>query len=509
MEKQPFKKISYAYRFPFYFLLACILAGVFMYNAEPSSVVIAPPLLKCPYDEPKVSPVSENRIRLGPILKDVTSNLVILPSAPQPNRPESDTALMKWRQTSNIMYVLGEYYIGKSLVIVDPKCETICITIVLPVQSAREIAFEGQVPDVEALKAQYKVQSVIFMDALPKLLAGQTVLSTSKDALDPVPKAIQDQLASAKVEIKFDVNVEQAFIRSRFIKTKPEIELMKFSSKIAAYSHKWAERRIKFDPDVTESTLAAFFEYTSALCYNRLQGYNPIVGAGGHSAVLHYPTGETQDSGYNHIGKKDLILIDAAGAYKGYASDLTRTYARKDSKKRDALVSIVLHAQKAGISAYKEGNLLSQVTDLTILHLLAGLVKYDFFTTDNLDTLVASGVVSIFMPHGISHPIGLDVHDPVPTIWTAKEQAFTGLRNEYPLKAKFDYQLTKGQLHTVEPGIYFIPYLLDQARNNATKAVNDLINWETVDKYKDIGGVRIEDVVGIDYEGNTIVITEL
>lgn len=113
------------------------------------------------------------------------------------------------------------------------------------------------------------------------------------------------------------------------------------------------------------------------------------------------------------------------------------------------------------------------------------------------------------MPHGISHPIGLDVHDPVPNIWTAKEQTFTGLRNEYPLKAKYDYQLTKGQLHTVEPGIYFIPYLLDQARNNATKAVNDLINWETVDKFKDIGGVRIEDVVGIDYDGNTIVITEL
>lgn len=117
------------------------------------------------------------------------------------------------------------------------------------------------------------------------------------------------------------------------------------------------------------------------------------------------------------------------------------------------------------------------------------------------------------MPHGIGHPVGLDVHDPVPLKWESVVETSKGndhvsiLRQQAPLKLKRDYPISIGHVHTVEPGVYFIPYLLNMARTNTTVGVSEFINWDMVDQWKDMGGVRIEDVIAIGYDGKNHVLT--
>jgi Xaa-Pro aminopeptidase len=93
------------------------------------------------------------------------------------------------------------------------------------------------------------------------------------------------------------------------------------------------------------------------------------------------------------------------------------------------------------------------------------------------------------MPHSVGHPVGLgiyqltkDVHDPIP-------QSYFGNTTSY------NFDLAVGHVNTIEPGIYFIPFLLDKHRQNSSSKWNLLVNWTRVDEYMHVGGVRIEDVV--------------
>ena len=102
---------------------------------------------------------------------------------------------------------------------------------------------------------------------------------------------------------------------------------------------------------------------------------------------------------------------------------------------------------------------------------------------------------------GLGHPIGLDVHDSVPLEYKMNNQptaiaAHLGLKsNDYPLKA--------GSISTIEPGLYFIPYLLDGIKQNQTLDIAKFISFDVLEKegYMRLGGIRIEDVVAIDYSG--------
>jgi Xaa-Pro aminopeptidase len=96
------------------------------------------------------------------------------------------------------------------------------------------------------------------------------------------------------------------------------------------------------------------------------------------------------------------------------------------------------------------------------------------------------------MPHGVGHPVGLDVHDPVPKI--------------YNTNATYDYVLAPGHVNTIEPGVYFIPFLLDLHRNETSKWYTQ-VNWTRIDEFMHVGGVRIEDVVIIDIDGSSKIIT--
>ncbi|KAI8897627.1 peptidase M24, structural domain-containing protein [Globomyces pollinis-pini] len=495
------------------FTITCLLTvGWLLLNTQDLSISIKPDVPldpQCPLIVPSNSPVPENRKRLHSLLSE-DHQLIILPSSPRVTRLGGDMELPGWRQSSNIMYVLGEYSISDSYILINRTETSLAITILLPAQSQKEIVFSGAVPDLSSIKQKYAVESVDYITNLSNFINDHsTILSPEKGIEKLLSDQLKQSLKSKSSSVKFSEEVNELFIESRFIKSKAELEYLTYASQVAAISHLFINESIHKLDFVSESKLASLFEYVSTICQCRLQAYNPIVGAGSHGAVLHFPTGETDDGGNSNIGLKDLILIDAAGAFKGYASDLTRTYSRIDSERKRVLSKIVLDGQSEGIKAHKVGNNWSDVVDATNEKLLEGLISNNFFTTQDLKTLIDSGVISIFTPHGIGHPVGLDVHDPVPATFKTANVTFMGLRDQYPLKLSFDYTIDIGQVHTVEPGIYFVPYLLDLAKNDESLAVAHLINWDTIDQYRGIGGVRIEDVVAINYEGKSVILTKI
>ncbi|KAJ3334953.1 hypothetical protein HDU91_002434 [Kappamyces sp. JEL0680] len=339
----------------------------------------------CALEPPKLTQlqlIKANRARLEAHLE---SGLVILPSSLVVLRDES-----------------GKYDVAGSLVLINKTASLTTYSVVLPSYSRREIVFSGSTIDRTELAQLHDLHQVVDMENLPELVRNQVLRSPSKN-LAAICKELD-------INVEYSAAVEQAFLESRFVKTPEELIMLKYASQVASYSHKIVEDAIRDFSHISESKLAALFSYVSTTCGCNLQAYNPIVGSGKHAAVLHFPTGQTPDSGLLEIPKKDLILIDAAGAYQGYASDLTRTYARKDSKKRRLLSTIVLDAQLAGIKAHKVGNKASawsKVVNDTLEKLTEGLWKNKFLISDDLDTLVASGVISIFMPHGVGQYVAL------------------------------------------------------------------------------------------------------
>jgi Xaa-Pro aminopeptidase len=219
------------------------------------------------------------------------------------------------------------------------------------------------------------------------------------------------------------------------------------------------------------------------------------VAAGKHAAVLHFPTGETHDQGVTPIEADTFILVDAAPQWLGYASDLTRTYAYSTTTEMRNIHEIVEKAQLVGLNQHVIGNTWQNLVNSVKTELVIGLEQTGIVRGE-LGKLLDSKVVDAFMPHGVGHPIGLDVHDPVPQIYFTSLTSLTS-----------DFALAPGHVNTVEPGIYFIPYLLDQHRYNASSPWHEIIQWDVVDAYMHVGGVRIEDVVAIDHAGTTSILT--
>jgi Xaa-Pro aminopeptidase len=199
----------------------------------------------------------------------------------------------------------------------------------------------------------------------------------------------------------------------------------------------------------------------------------------------------------------DLLLADAgAESSMHYCSDITRVspVGGKFLPKQKDIYEAVLDANveviknsKAGI-AYKEMHLLSA-------KIIAERLKAVGLMKGNIDDAVANGAHALFYPHGLGHMMGLDVHD-----MEGLGENFIGYNNEFKRSDQFGLaflrmarKLEEGFVMTVEPGIYFIPALIDIWEKE--KKHNEFINYDKVEEYRDFGGIRIEDDILIKKDG--------
>jgi len=228
---------------------------------------------------------------------------------------------------------------------------------------------------------------------------------------------------------------------------------------------------------------------------------------------LSFPTifsihGETlhNHSHGNMMSSGDIAVNDSgAETPLGYASDITRTVpvGGKFSQRQKEIYAIVLESQTRAIEAAKPGVEFRNVHRLASEVLVSGLKDLGLVTGDVAEA-VEAGVHTLFFQCGLGHMMGLDVHD-----MEGLGEDFVGYTDTIKRNPEFGWRslrlgkaLEPGFVITVEPGLYFIPELIDRWR--AERKNTQFVDYDAVEKYKDFGGIRIEDDVLVTEDGPRI-----
>jgi len=267
----------------------------------------------------------------------------------------------------------------------------------------------------------------------------------------------------------------------RSYKTDYELGMMRVASKLGTRAHRAAEAAFRSgasEYDIHMAYLRAVHETDNELPYSNIIALNQ------HGAILHYT-----DLNRSPPARADSFLIDAGASYHGYASDITRTYAAPAASEFQMLVDAVDAAQRTFVSKVRDGQSYPQLHDQAH-HVLAGILREQGFIRLSAESAVESGVSTAFFPHGLGHPIGLQVHD-VAGFQKDESGGTIPRPNAHPY-LRFTRTLQPRMVVTIEPGIYFIDLLLGKLKDSPQSRD---INWEKVDKFRHYGGIRIEDDV--------------
>lgn len=260
-----------------------------------------------------------------------------------------------------------------------------------------------------------------------------------------------------------------------------EITLIKKAVSATEAGHKKAEEIV--GEGISERQIQIELEAEMMRYGAHEMGYGTIVGAGDHAAILHFePSARVVEDG-------DLVLIDAGGSVFGYTADVTRTYPAGDAftSQQQAIYDLVLKAEVEAIDQCRVGVEWHDVHTLAARIMAEGLKDLGILR-GAVDTLLETGAIALFFPHGIGHMVGLGVRGVGGRAPGRDPEAFyCGAR------IRVDLPLEENDLMTVEPGIYFVPALLDDPEKR--KLYHDVVDWDELEKWRDVGGVRIEDNV--------------
>lgn len=322
---------------------------------------------------------------------------------------------------------------------------------------------------------QKKIKSGIKVHFLP-LYRGEHKLKLA-ELLDENP---------FKIKNKFSQKFVEAVVEQRSVKSAEEIFEIEYSLEIAYQMHTTAMKMAK--EGVVERDIVAALEGISKSLGNGFS-FQPIVSKNGQILHNHYYE--------NQLQKGDLLVCDAgAESFRFYASDITRTIpvGGKFSSIQKDIYEIVLTAQKNAINSIKPQAKYIDVHLVAAKIIAAGLIQLGIMK-GNPSEAVKNGAHALFFPHGLGHMIGLDVHD-----MESLGEEFVGYDSKTKRSEQFGLaylrfakELKPGFVLTVEPGIYFIPELIDQWKS--TKKLKKFINYDKLDSFRKFGGIRIEDNV--------------
>ncbi|ELY4509098.1 Xaa-Pro aminopeptidase [Cronobacter dublinensis] len=244
----------------------------------------------------------------------------------------------------------------------------------------------------------------------------------------------------------------------RLFKSPEELAVMRRAGEISALAHTRAMQKCR--PGMYEYELEGEILHEFTRHGARFSSYNTIVGGGENGCILHYTENESQ------LRDGDLVLIDAGCEYRGYAGDITRTFPvnGKFTPAQRAVYDIVLESLETALRLFRPGTSIQDVTGDVVRVMVKGLIGLGILQGD-VEQLVADNAHRPYFMHGLSHWLGLDVHD----------VGFYG-----PDRSRI---LAPGMVITVEPGLYIAP------------------DADVPEAYRGIG-IRIEDDIVITETGN-------
>ncbi|XP_010847584.1 PREDICTED: xaa-Pro dipeptidase [Bison bison bison] len=521
-----------------------------------------------------------NRQRLCERLRKNTAvqagSAVVLQGGEETQRYCTDTGVL-FRQESFFHWAFG---------VTEPGCygvinvDTRTSTLFVPRLPPSHATWMGKIHSKEHFKEKYAVDDVQYTDEIASVLTSRSpsVLLTLRGVNTDSGSICRE--ASFEGISKFNVNntiLHPEIVECRVFKTDMELEVLRYTNKISSEAHREVMKAVKVG--MKEYEMESLFEH---YCYSRggmrHSSYTCICGSGENSAVLHY--GHAGAPNDKTIQDGDMCVFDMGGEYYCFASDITCSFPAngKFTPDQKAIYEAVLRSCRAVMSAMKPGVWWPD------MHRLADRIHLEELTrigllTGSVDAMVQVHLGAVFMPHGLGHLLGLDVHDvggypevsalaegrtgasrtwgrqgdfckcpschlprwPRPcerwgraesqshgpaeaqhmgVVWSCpvcssrptppghahglsasvhtRARAGVLLTAPVPLPGKPRGKpgprlLEPRMVLTVEPGIYFIDHLLDEALADPTRSC--FFNREVLQRFRGFGGVRIEEDV--------------
>ena len=289
------------------------------------------------------------------------------------------------------------------------------------------------------------------------------------------------------------VDLMFAVAEMREKKSAEEVEEMERAFRIGYEMHTTAMRMCR--PGVVERQIAGAIE---GVAKSQGQGVSFPSIVSQHGETLH----NLNADGVLEEGR--LLLCDAGGeTVEGYCSDHTRTYpvSGRFTQKQKDIYNIVLAAHDHVARIVKPHMMYTEVHNAAYMTLAEGLVGLGLLKGPAADA-VAAGAMTMLMPHGLGHGLGMDVHDC--EAMGERSFDFSSIAQRAAKSATCIYRaawrLEPGTVMTDEPGLYFIPALIDKCR--AEGLYKGIVDYDALEGYRDFGGIRIEDDILVTESGS-------
>ncbi|CZT06946.1 probable Probable Xaa-Pro aminopeptidase pepP [Rhynchosporium graminicola] len=358
--------------------------------------------------------------------------------------------------------------------------ETDKSTLFIPPVDSESVIWSGLPLSVDEALSAYDVDAVRTTNEVAAALAQPS------SALWAIENQVSDQVSFLEFNERDLSLLKLAIEECRVFKDEYEIAMMRKANDISTIAHTAVLKAVK--TATNERELEALFIQKCIANGAREQAYHSIVASGTAGATLHYVNNAQLLKG------KLNLLLDAGGEYDCYASDITRSFPinGKFTTESRAIYDIVLKMQLVCIDMLKEGVIWDDVHLQAHEIAIDGLLELGILQGAKEDILKTRTSVAFF-PHGLGHYLGMDTHDTGghPN-YEDKDTIFRYLRVRGALPA--------GSIITVEPGIYFCRFIIEPYLRDPVHAA--YINLDVLNRYWDVGGVRIEDNLLITKDGS-------
>ncbi len=420
-----------------------------------------------------------NREKLFSLFDDNQSGVVFIQGAETMYRYKTDYEF-PFRQESNFWYLTGANEADCSLIL-DLKKEEYHLFV--PKRDAQYAVWHGYVKTKEQYQEQYKPDHLHYQNDILHVL--NTIKPETVYCLtDEQAEFIEDLDRGFTVETEALVD---ALTFCRVIKTDWELDQMREACRVNDLAYLEVMKSIK--PGMNEYEVKAIFNKVQLENGLLQDAYNGIFASGVNASILHYVENTSS------VNDGDLFLMDAGFECNGYAADYTRTFPAngKFSEIQAGIYQAVLNAHTEVIESIRPGVKMEDLHLMAARIMMGGLKKLGIIQGE-IDDIMEQNIFALFFPHGLGHFLGLDTHDVGGYPKGVEKIDRPGIKF---LRTR--RELLPGMVITIEPGIYFVPAVLELALENPEQS--KFLNAAKVKSLLGFGGVRIEDNIVVTEDG--------